>query len=1038
MSATADTTASDRPAPAADAGIGFIQIERLEYGKFTVRPDGPIEFGTEHRQLGHSSGFPNDLARLCVPSTIGTTTRLDRSVPEWEHASILRPVVLGGSLHTVFVQMRRRAEDGDQQGGRMYTAARYLTSPSSLATPLGFLEAMSSVPFLGITREQAEALPPIRAVVEQVPQLDRAGMAFLRQAVVYVMSGFPITVTGEIEERKFFEWITGLWFLLPPSYRQLLSAGWRVGPSLAGTLTVTHTTAGIESTANYAYGNATWTAPRAVVLANGANQEPLPFTEQRLNAGRMYAFYAFEWMSEGPAIDALSPRRDIGLLATGMSPSSFGTLPEMRDRGIVRAFRVPGLRAYDDYRIRELSEWLKTGAGRASATDYAAPFTYPENDVKALELAIVALHGGPQRSRADAYVSALFRTAPPAHVTKVVASRTSAGSARVRLIAQTAAGASPHELTEAFVQASAAEEVEELPNEVLEGVTGALNARLGSLDLAAAEHHVRVLALDRIPPAYREWVREHPTELLYAIARWRIPDHRRALQSIDRIVSQRHVAAIVAYLLGNAPTPEQLQAIRENEAEQQEHFARQLGADWSRGLADVAARRETILQWMSSCRPNPDTHPLLRLQRGEMQLSRADLEQIAREADAGAIPPSLTVAVGALALRDWSVFRPFVDPRRATWSVITATWPALYRTVLLDERNAITTSVHPAVAAAAEETRLSLDEVQAILELWVDRFPLTSHSTREVATLLWRFARQAVDAGSPYVRAAELCRAVDAGSLPSGSPSEDDIRRAARLFSEARVEVPRESVQALWTGAGEFWQIQLVLELFPSTELTPAVQQLERLAENRTWLQQFLARNPYHRRALHVAMLTFHQVPYATVSNWSPEYARSFLWAAFSGLPVQEQGGLRRALEHYASQAQERFQAVSRYLRHSNPDERDEVVYRVLRDYVIPDLFERSSRRHVETTFALIRERAAAPPHGWRSAAGSIRSFWCRIRRARRLSVVANDTASSSRLVVRGRNLILPEATHAFLHDLAPSRDVLSRAITDAQGAPQP
>src|SRR4051812_16844698 len=106
---------------------GSIWAERLEYGKICVSPEGPIEELAEHRRLGTSQNFPQEILSLCDPSVIGITSGPFDKLPEppsnptdkefdyqRRHGTLLRPVILHnrGSV-ALLCRIRSRPEDGE-------------------------------------------------------------------------------------------------------------------------------------------------------------------------------------------------------------------------------------------------------------------------------------------------------------------------------------------------------------------------------------------------------------------------------------------------------------------------------------------------------------------------------------------------------------------------------------------------------------------------------------------------------------------------------------------------------------------------------------------------------------------------------------------------------------------------------------------------------------------------------------------------------------------------------------------------------------
>src|SRR5262245_43249731 len=174
-----------------EIGASDATVERLEFGKFCVSPDGPIESNREnipieHSQLGWSQGFPKALIPACYPTKLGIVQEDGEALPlENVHGTVLRPVVRGPEkiARQVFYRVRARAEEGEGKSGRRYTLARYLADHGEQVDPLTMLAAMNLITLGGLTRPDAIDITPID-IEPRKPELDRAGQAFLREALI--------------------------------------------------------------------------------------------------------------------------------------------------------------------------------------------------------------------------------------------------------------------------------------------------------------------------------------------------------------------------------------------------------------------------------------------------------------------------------------------------------------------------------------------------------------------------------------------------------------------------------------------------------------------------------------------------------------------------------------------------------------------------------------------------------------------------------------------------------------------------------------
>ena len=299
-------------------------------------------------------------------------------------------------MRQVFYRVRARAEEGEGKSGRRYTLARYLAVAEAQPDPLTMLSAMNSVSFGGITQADAQDISPI-VTEPQEAELDRAGQAFLREALIYVLSGVALSITEEISETKFFLWVAAVNDRLPPVLRPHLSAGWNVGSSYSGKLGITYTTRRAASAALFSPTTATWASPDYVTTWNAQHKPVMnSFFEERLEPGRLFERYV-----RNEAGLAESSEERLSSLVGSLPPVEFPELPGWDDPGTVRIFRYPGLQARDQFTMKALAEWLENG------TDSESPpvsldvreLSYQTNKLKALNLILQALGKPGSRQR---------------------------------------------------------------------------------------------------------------------------------------------------------------------------------------------------------------------------------------------------------------------------------------------------------------------------------------------------------------------------------------------------------------------------------------------------------------------------------------------------------------------------------------------------------------------------------------------------------------------------------------------------------------
>jgi hypothetical protein len=222
-----------------------------------------------------------------------------------------------------------------------YTVARYLVTPSGESvSPLAYYDAMEHDPLAGIIRQERDDLPPIRAAVRQLPNID-VDSAFVERAVTYIMSGVPVAIVTHIDEELFFSCATAVWLRLPPAVRPLLSFGWGVTDELAADLSMSYCRLGAPNNATYDARSHVWTPPSQVGLAE---RESRPFEEERTFPGRMFAHRT---ANGNGTTAARSSSGDISGSFRILPFVELPRFPAMRHHGVNRVFRWPGLHLLD-------------------------------------------------------------------------------------------------------------------------------------------------------------------------------------------------------------------------------------------------------------------------------------------------------------------------------------------------------------------------------------------------------------------------------------------------------------------------------------------------------------------------------------------------------------------------------------------------------------------------------------------------------------------------------------------------------------------
>jgi hypothetical protein len=1012
-------------APAAQTP-SCIRLERLEYGKLCVDRFGAIEPNAEHGELGRTTNFSAEVAVHCDPAVIGAGGD-EVEGPGKTHATVLRPVHFGTSTIAVMARVRSRPEDGEEGKARRYTIARYLISPALQIDPLRLFEAMDRDPLAALTRADADALSPVMLAVDG-PEGPEEMDGFIRDAVIYAMSGSAITITERIPERQFFTYVSAIWRRLPPSLRSIVSAGWNVSPSLSGVLLLTNTGQVAPNSAAWTPSSRTWSPPQQIELAQqGKPKKTRPFSDARLASGRMYAFHFL-----GDAGSESVSR----LMAHVPSEVELPELPDLRDAATVRMLRWPGLRMLDERRYARLHQWLRDGVPVHDLEQEAAAgaFIYDELQTSMLT-ALFEAFASPDvsRRRAESYLMAMAPRLENRWLHDPILRATRRGAARARVILRLMISSPAAETLADYASAAADGEVDDLPQEAASRLEAVLSSHLSQVDALTAELHARILTAPIIPVEYRQWAVREAARLELALARWTPPRARDAIRTVAARSGSAEIAALARWALEELPGESDVTAIQQLGESQRGELAAAMAARWMYSTTNVAARRETILSWVAAERPAPLSDPLLRLALAA-ELTVDDMPAIAAEVENERWPPSLEQALAELALRRWPSLSASIRSHGARWSRIIDWWPDDVRLLLLG----IDTPGHPptpAIDDAADALDLTTDEVSAILDRWIQR-PRSAAAPDRYAVRIWRMASNARATLVNELRAVEMIQALAARQMPRGTPADgEQVTRTLRLARASGNDVAlQDAVGVLWPLALTAWQIELVLRLFPQAELQPTTGQLETLFRNRQILLTHLAEQGLHpRRAavFRVALLEFHAASYEMDGggDWRAEYASSFLWGAFRGVPLAEQGSLRAALAAYAPGVRERIRAGQAYLDASmRGEDADDVRYRLLRDCILPLLTEHMPRQRAVGVLFELRRRAHPPASFLGRLSGWPRRAVHWIRRGVRVRVTDDG---GHPVVVVGRTVLISDSLNRLIGAIDPDAAIIGRAVRD-------
>lgn len=970
------------PAPeTAPAGVpsraGRVRVERLEYGKFCVRPEGPIEDMAEYRQLGWSEGFPPWLVNSCAPSVIGISSdafAFDASLEGPEHGTVLRPVVpAAGRPAAVMCRVRTRPEGGEGKEGRRYTVARYAASQADDLDPRALLWAMDSTPLHGVTHQDiVNHLSPLWAEPRELPE-DGLLFAFLRDALVYLLSGVPVAVMRGCEEGRFFGWVAAAWHALPRGLRPFLSAGWGVGGQLSGRLAVSYATRQADTCAAFDPDTGRWAEPARVLVRRGgeANKEDFAPNRNRLTAGHVYVERILGWGAGGAARPRLAELR---AAADAWPPSGslpnfeFESHPEWPDASTARAFRYPGLKRFDDDRADEHCRWLEDGETRDGTPPPpdARSLVYPESRLRvfARGVAALAVPDGGQRARGDAVVWASLagRREPAfvAHIERALQEgRPGATRARLLLVLreESVAGALHWLLKSAAADAAdklpetgAADRLpgtgvaDELPREaeaVLHRLLGAGESLTHADNLSL---HLKLLRHPNCPEPYLNWLRAQPFGLSLRLLDTRGPEGIDHCSHIHELTGAPSVQALLRLPRKKLPTEDDRAALAALGEQEKLSFTGYLLGKWPPRGENVRKMRELLLQWMKGLPvPGETEEPLLRLWLGH-SLTRFHLGAIMDEVDQRAVPPSLLPAVADLTRRNFHHFSERVYRRPNEWAPV-------FSYVLPEVAHALNVKRDP--SPEGEERARAMSDARAVqmrgeqadylINLWAS--PDRRRDLRRAAPLLWGWAAKSFPSPALHSSASDLCRVLDQGLLPELKPPGEIAMHDFQLLAKeaGKDEELRPQAQILWGQSKRGWQLRVLMDLFPAEEFEPTLMQVSKLVFHQKWLRSHLKRTTVHptrAERFALAAVSFQGLDFPGTDDlpWSREVSETVMWAAYRGIPFKHQGGLRDALDAYGEDLQERAKLCLKYVRSYKQDlaSYEEALGRALVDFLLP------------------------------------------------------------------------------------------------------
>lgn len=885
------------------AGPQDVVLHRLEFGKFCEAPNGPVEKEggiAEHRVLGKSQDFPQSLSGYCNPSSIRVVNSEGESTPpSCSHATLLVPCITGDETQQIFCRIRQRAEDAEGGVERKYNIARYLVPGDSHVTPLLLFESMETIPLQGLSRPQVEHLSPLRGVAREfVP--NKVVHAFAKEALMYVVSGIPISFADVASEREFFECVTAVWLLLPPNLRPLLSAGWGVGGSVLGRMTIAYADARDPTVAVFSAADQSWKQP-AKVRVTGSNGTPalVDYYPERRSLGE--DFWELFYSADGE-----SGNQVVTFETTQAQQLDWITeLPVMKLEGVVdwnnhltRAFRTPGLKAHDLRLLDRLRRWLHGESIDAPVKLNADQFTYQKTRTEAFVEILEAVGNPSDRERGEIALWETLAEVPSPTLSNLLSENERPGSFIARLI-NAIRREDEYTTLEYLLDTSRVDQVNNLIPPVEAGLRIVLDRSVQTGGAEILSLHSNLLTLEEMPGTYRTWVIEHRLDLLNLSAHAIGHIHEDVAARLFELSRDDAIPALLNLDKNLPPSEKDTVTVKRLSASDRENFIWFLDRRWMQVDGEVAARRENLYPWLRILQPANSGKVLWALALDEPVNLNAQCAEIAYEVKHHRVPVSLHERVAVTALELWPRFSPHVRSEQEAWQEIISLFPdqleklLFCRIVSLPKRK-----VSREIKEAAQKCRPDPPEVNQLIEFWMkfERFA-------NFGNVLWEWAISDSATSGVSGLISRITRFQDLQM--ETEPSLTDINEVVELARAARQEqFFIENENRLWKPTLLGWRALLMLRLMPKADITPTVEQLNSLIPCRNLLDNHLKErvSAARRERFRLATMNFHQLEFEKDQHlWRDEYAKCNLWAAFRRVPLRKQtrDSLRTALRSF-------------------------------------------------------------------------------------------------------------------------------------------
>lgn len=862
----------DFMAPAQSEQIQQIKIEVLEYGKYCETLNGAIvDHAAEHLLLGATYGFPELLRPWCQPENLGISKgqleeEAQRLFEKVSWGTALRPVLVEGKILQVLYRVGVRSEGGNVlTRRRKYSLARYLVDPSRTASPLTLFKAMS--PLVGLTREMAAALEPIRVSLPSSSLEEATPEPFLQQALTYIISGIPVHL--KLPETEFFRLVEQVWQALPAEVRPFLSAGWNISSSMASEFGIFSAAAPVEQTAMYS-ATGGWSRTQSI--------------RRSLVFGQLYSAVYFQ--AVGSETQSLIEKY---LNAPGppvrTSRTALSSIPGFRDPGILSRFEDAGISVLEIGALERLRDWMISGnSAIANQLEHLVSRVLSRSEVKNL---IKMGFGVPAfRQRTDQLAWVFLTKKNQLYADGEMPNE---DGARRGLLLQAVARGEAHLTLKSLLAAVLVREADDLPAEVIKQIPVLLSSTLDEV-----QTHWELLRAPAAVNVYDEWARENALELALQFA----ADANLAQPAVEKLqelygqkdAAPPSLAVITKLTSGQRSTKEDQAIVRRMASQQTERFCSVLETVWKQADARNIDRA-MLLDWCAGL-PHQYNDPALTLASGAT-ITPVQINILARQC--GALPQSLLYKLSEAALyasRNSRDILQYVRHDHACWNPIVSLWPQEVALALLGEEfHDPQRSVQHSERKFAKDFYPSADLIQNTIEDWLLGLrPIKL--LLEAAPVIWNWIKALPGPGpeNNTLMAVDICwclanRKLIRDTKINSSPY-DEVHLVTTLvrFSGQYEQLTRDAT-VLWKSAAHGWQLKLLLELFPAVEFSPLAAQLSALVPYRRWLQIHLERGDIaagRNAAFKIATADLQTIQYPGREDqkWREEWDGSVLRAA--------------------------------------------------------------------------------------------------------------------------------------------------------------